>query len=244
MRSVLIVAAGVLAMLAPRSAGAQIPNTFTNLQVLPKDISRAELVSTMRDIAGALGVRCAHCHVGPDNLQGMNFATDERPVKVAARTMLQMVRSINTDFMTKVPAGEAARQQVTCFTCHRRSTKPPLPLHELLFATTSANGVAAAIAQYRKLRSEYLDAGMYDFRELSLGILGTRLLQQKRLDDALEVLRLNAELFPKSAMTQVLLGDTAAQKGDLASAEGYYKRALELDPASPEAKRGLQNIKK
>jgi hypothetical protein len=244
MRPFLIVAAGVLAIVVPQPAGAQIPTTFTNLQVLPKDISRPEIISTMRDIASALGVRCNHCHVGPDNLQGMDFASDERRVKVAARSMLQMVRSINADFMTKVPAGDSPRQQVTCFTCHRRSTKPPLPLHEVLIATATASGVPAALAQYRKLRSEVLDAGLYDFREPSLGIFANALRQQKRLDEAREVLRLNAELFPKSAMTQVLLGDIALQKGEPAIAEEHYKRALELDPANADAKRGLENIKK
>ena len=74
-------------------ASAQIPQTFTNLQVLPKDIPRAQLVSTMRGFAGALGVRCTHCHVGPDDLQGMDFATDEKESKKIARTMLRMVRT-------------------------------------------------------------------------------------------------------------------------------------------------------
>ncbi len=240
----LLLVGSVLVVLAPVSAAAQIPNTFSNLQVLPKDISRAELVSTMRDIASALGVRCAHCHVGPDNLQGMNFASDERPVKVAARTMLQMVRSINADFMSKVPPGDTTRQQVTCFTCHRRSTKPPLPLPELLLATVNSGGVPAAIAQYRKLRGELLDAGLYDFREHALGMLAMGLREQKRLDEALEILRLNAEVFPRSARTQVLLGDITVQKGDLKGGAEYYQRALELDPANAEAKQALEKLKK
>jgi hypothetical protein len=65
------------------------PQAFTNLKVLPKEIPRAELVATMRGFAGALGVRCTHCHVGPDDLQGMDFATDEKPAKQVARTMLR-----------------------------------------------------------------------------------------------------------------------------------------------------------
>ena len=84
------------------SAFAQIPSTFTNLQVLPKDISRAELVNQMRQIAGALGARCTTCHVGPDNLEGMDFATDDRPAKQAARTMMRMVQSVNANFMSAV----------------------------------------------------------------------------------------------------------------------------------------------
>src|SRR5688500_13932467 len=52
----------------PRGDADQIPTEFKNLQVLPKDISRADLVQTMRQVATDLGVRCTHCHVGPDNL--------------------------------------------------------------------------------------------------------------------------------------------------------------------------------
>jgi len=43
---------------------AQFPEKFTNLKVLPMDISRKELESTMRGFAFALNVRCNHCHVG------------------------------------------------------------------------------------------------------------------------------------------------------------------------------------
>lgn len=243
MRAILFAILVVL-FVPPHAAVAQIPTRFTNLQVLPKDITRPELVSTMRDIASALGVRCAHCHVGPDNLQGMDFASDERRVKLAARTMLQMVRTINAEFIGKIPAGDAKRQQVTCYTCHRRETKPPLPLYEVLLATANTSGVSSAVAQYRKLRSELLDAGLYDFREQTLGILSLFLMEQKRFDDAIEVLKLNAEIFPKSVRTQMLLGQAAAQKGDIELAVGYYTRALELDPGNAEVKAALAKIKK
>src|SRR5215210_8043623 len=105
---------------------AQIPATFSNLQVFPKDIPRGELVSAMRGITNGLGVRCTYCHVGPDDLTGMNFATDEKRTKQVARTMLRMVRSINTDFVATIPAGETPRQPVTCITCHRKSAIPTL----------------------------------------------------------------------------------------------------------------------
>jgi len=143
----------------PPSALAQIPQTFTNLQVLPKDIQRPQLVATMRGFAGALGVRCTHCHVGPDNLQGMDFATDEKESKKVARTMLRMVRGINADVVGALPAADPPRQQVTCLTCHRRETKPPRPLPDVLLSTIHARGVPAAIEQYQKLRAEVLEAG-------------------------------------------------------------------------------------
>lgn len=231
-------------LVAATPAAAQIPTTFTNLQVLPKDIPRSELIATMRNIAGSLGVRCVHCHVGPDDLQGMNFAIDEKRSKVAARSMLQMVRAINADYVSRLPAGEAPPQQVSCITCHRRSIKPPRLLPEMLLTTANASGVPAAISQYKKLRAEALDSGLYDFREPTLAIVATTLLDQKRLDEAMEFLRLNAEIFPASVNTQLMLGDLAVRKGDPAQAAGYFKRALELDPNNAAAKKALESLKR
>jgi tetratricopeptide (TPR) repeat protein len=235
----LALSAGVLAS----PASAQIPQTFTNLQVLPKDIPRAQLVATMRGFAGALGVRCTHCHVGPDDLQGMDFATDEKEAKKIARTMLKMVRSINADFVSTLPAAEPARQTVTCLTCHRREAKPPRPLGDLLLSTIAARGVPAAVEQYQKLRAEMMEAGLYDFREPALNIVATTLREQKKFDEALEILKLNATMFPKSAMVQISLGDTAAQKGDLPLAESAFKRALELDPSNAFAAKSLAIVR-
>lgn len=116
--------AGVAALAAPP---AQIPAEFKNLQVLRKDIPRADLVQQMRGITKALGVRCTHCHVGPDDLTGMDFATDEKPAKLAARAMLRMVGTINAEFISALPPAPEPRQAVTCMTCHQGSLKPPAP---------------------------------------------------------------------------------------------------------------------
>jgi hypothetical protein len=100
--------------LAPAGAAAQIPDEFVNLQLLPQDISKDELVATMSGWAEDLGVRCGHCHVGPDDLQGMDFATDEREAKEVTREMLVLTRAINHDYLKDPQAGE----DVTCHTCH------------------------------------------------------------------------------------------------------------------------------
>lgn len=225
------------------SASAQIPSRFTNLQVLPKDIPRAELVATMRSFAGALGVRCTHCHVGPDDLQGMDFATDDKEAKRIARTMLKMVRSINADFVKTLPDADSPRAQVGCITCHRREARPPRPLSDLLLATIGASGVPAAVEQYQKLRAERLDAGLYDFREPTLNIVATSLREQKKFDEAIEILKLNATMFPKSPAVQVALGDISMLKGDPAAAEVYYTRALELSPGNPAIVKALEAAK-
>ena len=95
---------------APR-ARRPAPGPPQNLQVLPKDISRADLIATMQKVAGSLGVRCDFCHVPG------NFASDDKDTKQTARRMLRMVNDINKDNFS-------GRPEVSCYTCHRGSTMP------------------------------------------------------------------------------------------------------------------------
>ena len=46
------------------AVSAQIPDEFTNLKLLPKDISKRELIGIMREFASGLGKRCNYCHPG------------------------------------------------------------------------------------------------------------------------------------------------------------------------------------
>ncbi|MFQ5530476.1 MAG: c-type cytochrome, partial [Gemmatimonadota bacterium] len=81
------------------------PDSTENLKVLPEDITIRELVETMRGFAGALGVRCIHCHVGddPSDLSSVDFVSDEKIEKRKARVMIQMLNRINTELLAEVP---------------------------------------------------------------------------------------------------------------------------------------------
>ena len=67
-----------------------------NLQVLPKDIPRPQLLQAMQAFNQALGVQCSHCHqfIGPGDPMN-DMASDVKPQKNAARAMLRMVQAIN-----------------------------------------------------------------------------------------------------------------------------------------------------
>src|SRR5690606_6185550 len=80
-------------------AGVEIkPNkNFTNLKVLPKDISDDDLKEVMRNFNASLGVKCGFCHAqGPDGK--MDFASDANPKKDVARYMMNMTREINKNY--------------------------------------------------------------------------------------------------------------------------------------------------
>jgi len=97
---------------------------FKNLKVFPKDISRADLLFNMKFFSQSLGVRCTFCHVGEEGkpLSTFDFASDAKPKKLTARKMLAMAHRINSENFDD--AEDPGRLKVTCYTCHRGSTKP------------------------------------------------------------------------------------------------------------------------
>jgi hypothetical protein len=75
---------------APRPAArSPIPDHFTNLQALPKDISKPELVGIMKTFSVTLDKRCSFCHVASDDLSQADFALDEKETKRKARALLK-----------------------------------------------------------------------------------------------------------------------------------------------------------
>ena len=99
----------------------------TNLKVLPKDTTPAQLHDIMETWAGSLGVHCDTCHmadpknVGPNGRPRLNFANDSKEEKQTARLMYTMTEDINVNYVSKVPNSD---EPVTCGTCHRGHLGP------------------------------------------------------------------------------------------------------------------------
>ena len=119
----LVLALGTLIAIGTASF-AQIPDTYTNLKVLPKDIKKAQLMQRMKDFSRALGVRCHFCHVGEEDkpLSTYDFASDENYHKDIARLMITMTQQINGEILKDFKDGQFT--QVTCQTCHRGKKEP------------------------------------------------------------------------------------------------------------------------
>jgi Photosynthetic reaction centre cytochrome C subunit/Tetratricopeptide repeat len=224
------------------SARAQIPDKFTNLQILPKDITKPKLVEIMRGFAGGLGVRCGFCHVGEGpGLTNMDFASDDKDNKKTARVMLRMVRAINGDYLASL--GDEHRTRVECQTCHRGVTEPER-LDALLEEVIEEKGAEAAVARYKELREKYLEQGSYDFSDWPLNRLGESLVKDKKAGDAVTILELNAEVHPASGWTRYLLGEAYQAAGDRDKAKASYRKALELAPDNEAAKKRLEELEK
>jgi hypothetical protein len=242
--------AGLAPLLAqpPAAAGAQPPAAPggpppppKNLKVLPKDFTRDQVMAVMRGFTNALGVRCTHCHVGEDgNFQSMDFPNDEKHEKEAARDMLRMVATINTDFVRKI-SGDA-NADVTCETCHRGRPHPPQPMASLLAETAATQGADAAVAKFTELKQQSLEAGQYDFRARSVLNAARRLQDEKQADAALALLKGAVTLFPDSADVAATLGTALLQGGDRDGAKAQFDRALAIDPKNGQAQQGLKRL--
>jgi len=69
-----------------------IPDTFTNLTVLPANITKSQLMSVMKQFSVTMKVRCSACHAVSDDLSEGNFASDEKPMKADARKLMQLIQ--------------------------------------------------------------------------------------------------------------------------------------------------------
>jgi tetratricopeptide (TPR) repeat protein len=242
-------AAVLLLTLAAATAGAQErfqwPEHPKNLKVLPEDTTTQQLRQTMFAFTSALGVRCDHCHVGGGpgkHLSDMDFASDDNPAKETAREMMRMAHAINEDYLSKVKPSTPPLLHVGCATCHPGVARPQ-PLDQLLGDVVAADGVEAAVTRYHELREKYYGGAAYDFSPEALNNLGYRLLGDGKVDDAIAILRLNAETFPDSANAYDSLAEAYLKKGDRVRAEAFYQRSLELDPGNDNAVRQLEKLR-
>lgn len=234
----------VLAMsVVPAPAVAQIPDKFTNLQVLPKDISKDELVSTMRGFAGGLGVRCTHCHVGgtATDLTGMKFESDDKKEKKIARAMMAMVKEINGSFLKKT--GIENPMLVRCVTCHHGVTRPE-SLADILKRDFEKGGADSVKADYLTLKAKYYGAAAYDFKPRTLNEVAEWLANERKDPDAaIAIMQFNIEQDPGVGYSYNLLGRIQAGKGDKPAAMASLQKAMELDPNDKQAARLLEKLR-
>lgn len=243
---VLLVAVGVIAMTS--SAGAQIPQTFENLQVLPKDIPRDTLVQIMRGFTQSLGVRCEFCHVPRDGAAsqpggpGLNllFASDDRENKRKAREMIRMTDSINTRFLASLPGRDDPPTNVTCVTCHRGVMKPTM-IETVLLRTTAASGIDSAIARYRVLRND-MASGRYNFGEGPVTEASRQLSAQGKHADAIKLMEMLQEFYPSSANIDFAIAGFQEAAGNRDAAIARYRAILAKNPNDRRAQQALQRL--
>jgi len=119
-------------------------------------------------------------------------------------------------------------REITNILYNQPYSLPKMPLAEAMLKLTEQNGVGAAIALYRALKTTH--ANVYDFSEPELNRLGYQLLQAKKTKEAIEIFKLNVEAYPQGFNTYDSLGEAYMVNGNTGLAIQNYKKSLELNP--------------
>jgi imidazolonepropionase-like amidohydrolase len=106
-------------------------------------------------------------------------------------------------------------------------------ISEPLTKALTEDGVAGTVAQYRRMRKE--EPAAYDFSEDALIDFANQLIAQKRTNDAIQILKLEVENYPKYWSAYDSLGDAYKIAGQKGLAITNYKRSLELEPGNGNA---------
>jgi hypothetical protein len=96
----------------------------SNLRVLPKDSSPADIKNLMDQYGRELGVKCEYCHTQSSRTQQPDYASDDNPAKQTARVMIAMLDEINNKYLSQLDDQKYA-VLVTCGNCHQGQADPP-----------------------------------------------------------------------------------------------------------------------
>lgn len=118
---------------------------------------------------------------------------------------------------------------------------PKKELTEQLMEALDANDVALAAKRFREFKSD--PANTYLNVEGTMNSFGYRLMGMKRLDQAIEIFKLNTEAYPQSSNVWDSLGEAYMNKGNKELAIKNYEKALEIDPSNANAAQMLKRVR-
>jgi len=111
---------------------------------------------------------------------------------------------------------------------------PKKSIAKVMFKTLMEKDVKAAIEQYETLKNDHPKE--YNFLVGELNNLGYYLLTgKKRIEDAIEIFKLNIKVYPKYANGYDSLAEAYMISGDKNLAIKNYAKSLELDPNNTNA---------
>lgn len=110
---------------------------------------------------------------------------------------------------------------------------------KLLFKDILQRGITA-ITQYRALHNTRRKISVLN--EAQVNGVGYWLLGKKRIEEAVEIFKMNVEDFPNSANAYDSLGEAYMTKGDKELSIKNYKRSLELNPNNANAVENLRRL--
>jgi CubicO group peptidase (beta-lactamase class C family) len=120
---------------------------------------------------------------------------------------------------------------------------PKKSIAKVMFETLMEKDVKSAVEQYETFKNDHPKD--YNFLAQELNILGYYLLtERKRIEDAIEIFKLNIKAYPKYANGYDSLAEAYMISGNKTLAIKNYTKSLELDPNNTNAVEKLNELTK
>jgi len=116
--------------------------------------------------------------------------------------------------------------------------KPNVNMEMKMYAVLKDGGIEKLESSLKQIFEEY---GLL-YKDKHLNFFGYELMNDNLLDEAIEIFKLNAKLFPGEPNVWDSLGEAYMNKGENKLAIESYKRVLELDPENQNAKKMLDKL--
>lgn len=118
---------------------------------------------------------------------------------------------------------------------------PKRAIADALSAAIREGGIESALTRYRDLSKNHSDSYYSDEGEIN--DLGYQLINSKRLVEAIEILKLNTESYPRSSNAFDSLGEAYLLHGDKELAIRSYQRSVKLNPQNTSAVKVIEKLK-
>lgn len=119
------------------------------------------------------------------------------------------------------------------------------PSKDILLKIVTEQGVDKAIRRFHEMKKEFATATLYkyDFGEGQINSLGYALMQMNRMNDAIEIFKLNVAEHPESWNVYDSLGEAHMARGDKELAIEHFTKSLELNPKNDNGAKMLKQLK-
>lgn len=105
---------------------------------------------------------------------------------------------------------------------------------DILDETIKEKGIEQAIRHFYELKQTDPDA--YDFRERTINAFGYKILREGKIQESIEIFKLNTDLYPESPNVYDSLGEACEKNNELEKAAKFYEMAYKKGVASSASK--------
>ena len=121
----------------------------------------------------------------------------------------------------------------------KKPESPSLPAEQAVYSALLKYGPEHVKTNWELLSKNFHPA---DPKDLILNSIGYDLLSEGDTDKAIEVFKLNTEMFPEVGNCWDSYGEALLKKGDRQAALSAYKKALKINPDIPSAKEAVKML--